>query len=216
MTSLSLVKTLSYLQEEQKYADEILLGSAGIAFTRGTITEISGEPSSGKTSLALSLLAKLTVAGEICSVVDGGNSFDPRTAVQSGVVLENLLWVKCGRDVERSFMSADLLIQAKGFGAVWLNLHGVSRSKLRLVPKTYWYRYRSGIKATPTMLIVTSEDPITSSASQRALFSSRERTIWSGNGRFKLLREFHISLNSRKQFIGGPVHTLIEADYSDV
>lgn len=216
MAHLSLVKSLSHLQEEQKFSDEILLESAGLAFTRGSIAEIAGESGSGKTSLSLSLLAKLTAAGEICAVVDSSDSFDPRSAVLAGVELENLLWVKCGSDIEKSFMSADYLVQAKGFGAIWLNLNGLPQKKLRMVPKTYWYRYRNRIKETPTLLLVTAEEPVTGSASHQSFLFSRERAVWSGSGRFKLLREFHIRMNSRKQFYGQPLRTKIEADYTDV
>jgi hypothetical protein len=215
MPHLSLVKSLSHLQEEQKYSEEILLESSGLAFTRGSIAEIAGSPSSGKTSLSLSLLAKLTSAGEICAVVDSANSFDPYSAVLAGVELENLLWVKCGGNIERSFMAADYMVQAKGFGAIWLNLNGLSNQKLKMVPKTYWYRYRNRLKETPTMLLVTAEEPITSSASQQSFVFSREETKWSGKGRFKLLREFQTCINSRKQF-QPRIRTRIEADYRDV
>ena len=102
MSHLSLVQSLSRLQEEQKYSDEVLLESVGLAFTRGTLAEIAGQPSSGKTSLLLTLLSKLTAAGEICAVVDSSDSFDPCTAVLAGVELENLLWVKCGGKTFRS------------------------------------------------------------------------------------------------------------------
>jgi energy-coupling factor transporter ATP-binding protein EcfA2 len=215
MRHLSLVKSLSHLKEEQKYSDEILLESIGLAFTRGTLAEIAGEPSSGKTSLLLSLLSKLTAEGEVCAVVDSSNSFDPRSAVLACVELENLLWVRCGRDMEMAFMAADYLVQAKGFGAVWLNLNGIPTQQLRSVPRTYWYRYRNRVKETPTLLLVTAEEPVTGSASQQSFLFSRERTLWSGSGRFKLLREFHINLHSRKQFYG-PIKTKIEADYTDV
>ena len=216
MSHLALVKSLSHLQEEQKYSDEILLESAGLAFTRGTVAEIIGGPSSGKTSLSLSLLAKLTAAGEICAVVDSSDSFDPCSAILAGVELENLLWVKCGGDLERSFMSADYLMQAKGFGAIWLNLNGLPQQKLRIVPKTYWYRYRTHVRDTPTLLLVTAEEPVTGSASQQAFIFEREQTVWSGRGRYKLLRELRISLRSRKRFEGQPLKTKIEADYTDV
>ena len=216
MGNLSLVKSLSHLKEEQKYSDEILLESIGLAFTRGTLAEIAGEPSSGKTSLALSLLAKLTAEGEICAVVDASDSFDPCSAILAGAVLENLLWIKCSGDIEKAFMAADYLVQAKGFGAVWLNLNGLPQRQLRLVPKTYWYRYRNRIKETPTLLLVTAGEPVTGSASQQSFLFSRERAVWSGSGRFKLLREFHLSLHSRKQFYGKPIQTKIEADYTDV
>ena len=214
MAHLSLVKTLSRIKEEQKYSDEILLESAGLALSRGTLTEVVG--SSGKTSLSLSLLSKLTQEGEICAVVDATNSFDPCSAVLAKVELENLLWVKCDGDIEHAFMATDYLVQAKGFGAVWLNLNGVLKQQLRFVPKTFWYRYRNRIKETPTLLLVTAPEPIAGSASQDTFVFSRERVVWSGVGRFKLLREFHLSLHSRKEFYGKPLLIKTERDYTDV
>lgn len=216
MAHLSLVKSASRLQEEQRHFDEVVLEFAGLAFTRGSLVEVSGSPASGKTAIALSLLAKLTSNGEICAVVDSGNGFDPRSAAASGAVLENLLWVRCGGDIEKAFMAADYLVQAKGFGAIWLNLCGLPRQKLKMVPKTYWYRYRTRIKETPTLLFVTAEEAVTGSASQQAFtFSRPDRARWSGKGRFKLLREINIDMTSRKQFYGSPMQTTIEADYTN-
>lgn len=213
---LSLVRSLSHFQEEQKYTDEILLDHIGLSLTRGTVVEIVGEASSGKTSVSLSLLSKLTKTGEICAVVDAGNGFDPCTAFLAGVELENVLWIRCGGNLEKSFMAADYLVQAKGFGAIWLNLNGLPERQLHMVPKTYWYRYRNRIKETPTVLLVTATEHITGSASQRSLLFKRERTEWSGIGRFKLLREFHLSLLSQKGVFGKPLHAKIEMDYTDV
>ena len=214
MGHLSLVKSLSRLKEEQKYSDEVLLESSGLVLTRGTLVEIAG--SSGKTSLSLSLLSKLTLDGEICAVVDSANSFDPCSAILGGVELENLLWVKCGGNIEQAFMAADYLVQAKGFGAVWLNLNGVPRHQLKQVPRTFWYRYRTRIKETPTLFLVTAQEPLASSASQNTFVFSRERTVWSGTGRFKLLREFRLSIQSRKEFYGKPLLTRAEFDYGEV
>ncbi|NOT48463.1 MAG: hypothetical protein HOP17_12030 [Acidobacteria bacterium] len=216
MRNLSLVKTLTHLKEERKHSEEILLESAGLAFTRGTLAEIAGGPSSGKTSLLLSLLGKLTRAGEVCAVVDSSGGFDPYSAVASGVELENLLWVRCGGDIEKAFMAADYLVQAKGFGAVWLNLNGLPKHKLRMVPKTYWYRYRTRIKETPTIILVTSEEPVTGSASQQAFTLTRERVTWLGQGRHKLLEAFWLNMHSRKEFYGKPFLTKIEFDYEDI
>ena len=216
MGQLSLVKSLSHLKEEQKYAEEILLDSLGLALTRGTIAEITGDASSGRTSLALNLLSKQTREGEVCAVVDSSGSFDPRSAKLAGVALENLFWVKCGGDLEKAFTAADYLVQAKGFGVFWLNLGGLPRQKLKMVPRTYWYRYRNRIKQTPTLFIVTAADPVAGTASHQSFLLSREQTVWSGRGRFKLLREFHLSFHSRKQFRGRPTPLKIEFDYSDV
>ncbi len=215
MAHLSLVKSLSHLQEEQKHSDEILLESVGLAFARGSVTEIVGHASSGKTSLLLTLLAKLTASGEVCVVVDSSDGFDPCTADLAGVRNENLLWVKCGGYIEKAFMSADYLVQAKGFGAIWLNLNGLPQNQLRMVPKTYWYRYRTRIKNTPTLFLVTAEEHITGSASQRSFLFSRERVSWSGTGKFKLLRAFHLKMHSQKGFYGEPFRSKIEYDYTD-
>lgn len=216
MAHLSLVKTASRLQEEQRHFDEVVLESTGLSFARGSLVEVSGTASVGKTAIALSILAGLTSAGEICAVVDSGNGFDPRSAAGAGVVLENLLWIRCGGNIERAFMAADHLVQAKGFGAIWLNLSGLPLRKLRMVPKTYWYRYRTRIKETPTLLFVTAEEAVTGSASQQAfVFSRSGKAIWSGKGRFKLLRKIDITMASRKQFYGSPMQTSIEADHTN-
>lgn len=214
MRNLSLVKSLFHLREEQQHSDEILLASAGLSFARGALAEIAGEPSSGKVSLSLTLLSKLTRAGEICALVDASNSFDPCSAETAGVALENLLWVRCGGRLEKAFMAADLLVQAKGFGAIWLNLSGLPKPLLRYVPKTYWYRFRNRIKETPTLFLVTAETAVVGPASQQSFLFSRERAVWSGRGRFKLLREFHLSFHSKKEFQGRPARTRAEFVYA--
>lgn len=216
MKQLSLVKSLAHLKEEQKHSEEVLLESVGLSLVRGTLSEIVGAASSGRTSILLSLLSKLTQEGEVCAVVDSANSFDPRSALLAGVVLENLLWVRCGGELEKAFTAADYLVQAKGFGLIWLNLVGLSRRKLRMVPRTYWYRYRNRIKETPTLFVVTAEDPVAGSASQQSFALKRRGTMWSGRGRFKLLRELDVDMRSRKHFFGPPVGAKIEFDYSDV
>lgn len=213
MAHLSLVKSLSRLQEEQKHSDEILLESAGLTLARGSVVEIFGGASSGKTSLLLSLLSKLTRDGEICALVDSSGGFDASTANLAGVKLENLLWVRCGGDLEKAFMAADYLVQAKGFGAIWLNLTGLPEREIRMVPKTYWYRYRTRIRDTPTLFLVTADEHVTGSASQQSVLFSRENVSWSGSGRFKLLRELHLKMHSLKGFFA-PVKTKIEFDYT--
>ncbi|MEQ1606814.1 MAG: hypothetical protein ABL999_18270 [Pyrinomonadaceae bacterium] len=216
MSHLALVKTLSHLQEEQRHIEEIEVEGFGLSVVRGAVTEVSGEPSSGKTSFALSLLAKLTSEGEICAAVDAVGGFDPCTATQAGVKLENLLWIRCGGDIEKAFMAADYLVQAKGFGAIWLNLCGLPKDKLRMVPKTYWFRFRTRIKETATILLTTASEHITGSASQGSFVFEREETKWSGNGKFRLLREFRLRMHERKQLFGKELRSRIEMDYSEV
>ena len=214
--NLSLVKPLSHLREEKKAVDEIHLASVGLSLVRGTVAEMAGPASTGKTSVAISLLSQLTSAGEICAVVDPVNGFDPVTAKLAGVELSNILWVKCGGDIEKAFMAADYLVQAKGFGAIWLDLCGLPINKLRMVPRTYWFRFRTRIKDTPTLMLVTSSEFLTGSASQQSFVFEREKAEWMGQGKFKLLAAMHHRIVSRKRFFGPPIHAFIQADYTDV
>jgi hypothetical protein len=62
----------------------------------GCLSEICGPPSSGRTSVLLSLLAECMRRDEICALVDAGDAFDPQSAANVGVDLARLLWVRCG------------------------------------------------------------------------------------------------------------------------
>jgi recombination protein RecA len=66
----------------------------GGGIPRGGITEITGSSSTGKTTLALSLLARLTAKGGVCAWVDVQDALDPETAAAHGVCLERLLWLR--------------------------------------------------------------------------------------------------------------------------
>lgn len=215
MRHLSLVKSLSHLKQEQKHSDEVLLDAVGLTLTRGSLSEFIGGASTGRTSLALNLLAKLTALGEVCAVIDSCNSFDPCSAAVAGVVLDNLLWIRCAGNLENAFTAADYLVQAKGFGVIWLNLGGLPKHKLKMVPRTYWYRFRTGIKETPTLFIVTGEETVAGSASNETFEMSRKDTMWSGLGRYKLLREFQLEVSPRKHYFDR-TSARIRFDYSDV
>ena len=59
----------------------------------GGITEFTGAQSSGRTSLAFSLLAQASPESA-CAWIDLDDSFAPRSAAAAGVCLPNLLWVR--------------------------------------------------------------------------------------------------------------------------
>jgi recombination protein RecA len=66
----------------------------GGGIPRGGITEITGSATTGRTSLALSLLAQLTRKGGACAWVDVQDALDPETAAAHGICLERLLWLR--------------------------------------------------------------------------------------------------------------------------
>src|SRR6266436_5932041 len=68
----------------------------GGCFPRGSLVELCGPASSGRTSLAFSLLAQATERQEACAFVDVSDSLDPVSLAAAGVELPRLLWVRCG------------------------------------------------------------------------------------------------------------------------
>jgi recombination protein RecA len=72
--------------------DDLLDGGLPV----GAITEMVGPECSGRTSLALSFMARITRAGSVCSWIDVSDGLDPESAAAAGVDLTRLLWVRCG------------------------------------------------------------------------------------------------------------------------
>ncbi|MEX2010103.1 MAG: recombinase RecA, partial [Dongiaceae bacterium] len=68
---------------------DIALGIGGLP--RGRVVEIYGPESSGKTTLALQVLAEAQKAGGTCAFVDAEHALDPRYAGKLGVNVEELL-----------------------------------------------------------------------------------------------------------------------------
>src|SRR5207253_5645496 len=58
---------------------------------RGQLHEFVGPPGAGCTALLRAALASATAAGELCALIDPGDSFDPG---QRGIDLSRLLWVR--------------------------------------------------------------------------------------------------------------------------
>lgn len=72
--------------------DEVLHGGLPM----GALCELVGPECSGRTSIALSFLARMTQAAKVCAWVDVSDALDPVSAAAAGVDLERLLWVRCG------------------------------------------------------------------------------------------------------------------------
>jgi len=68
----------------------------GGGFPCGSLVELCGPATSGRTGLAFSLLAQATARQEACAFVDVSDSLDPVSLAAAGVDLPRLLWVRCG------------------------------------------------------------------------------------------------------------------------
>lgn len=103
------------------------LGVDGIP--RGKIVEIFGPPSSGKLTLALSLLSQAQGSGEMVAYVDLSGDLDPVVAARLGVEMGSLLIVE-PHSLREGFEIAATLIGSGALGLLVFDLAaGASESK---------------------------------------------------------------------------------------
>ncbi len=88
---------------------DIALGIGGLP--RGRVVEIYGPESSGKTTLALHVVAEAQKKGGVCGFIDAEHAFDPVYARKLGVNLEELL-VSQPDHGEQALEIADTLVRS--------------------------------------------------------------------------------------------------------
>jgi len=166
---------------------------------RGSVTDIFGPASSGRTSLLFALLAQTTAREEFCAVVDASDAFDPTSAAAAGVALERLLWIRTGGSAEHALKATDLLLQAGGFGLVALDLGEIAPETARRISLASWYRLRRAVENTPTALVVVERAPLARACATLALECAGSRVQWSGApGCSQLLRGVTFAAERRK------------------
>ena len=146
---------------------------------RGAITELLGPASSGRTTLLLSALSAATANEEVCALIDTNDSFDATSAAAARVAFDQLLWIRCGSNVDHAIQATDLLLQSSGFGLVALDLGDVDPRQSRRVPLSWWFRFRRAIENTPTSLLVISRDPNARSCASLVFELRRDNVDWS-------------------------------------
>ncbi|HEX5425533.1 MAG TPA: hypothetical protein VFW94_18425 [Candidatus Acidoferrales bacterium] len=172
-----------FTYRDRKIVETVSAGIPGIdsligGLPRGGLTEICGSSCSGLTSLLISALASRTANAEVCAFVDGRDSFDPHSAEAAGVNLRHLLWVRC-RNIDQALRSADLLLQAGGFGLIALDLADIPPQTVRYVPLNVWFRFRRAVENTPTIFLVVEQEPHAKTCASLVLRMRAETARWS-------------------------------------
>jgi hypothetical protein len=141
----------------------------GGGFPRGRLAEIAGPLSSGRTSLALALLAEITRRGALASVIDAADAFDPIAADAAGVDLARVLWVR-PTGVTSALRCAEHVLATGGFELVLVDLTaaGASRQALR-VPAAAWPRLRKRAACTEAGLVLLTRERLAGTFADLAL-----------------------------------------------
>lgn len=102
------------------------LGVGG--FPRGRIVEIYGPESSGKTTLAIHVIAECQKRGGLAAIIDAEHAFDPRYAEKLGVDVKNLL-ISQPDNGEQALEIAETLVRSGALDVIVID------SVAALVPK---------------------------------------------------------------------------------
>ncbi|MBD5212066.1 MAG: recombinase RecA [Bacteroidales bacterium] len=104
--------------EAVKDIEAISTGSIGLdnalgvgGLPRGRVTEIFGPESSGKTTLAIHVIAEAQKQGGVCAIIDAEHAFDRFYAQQLGVDTNNL-WIAQPESGEQALDIAEQLINS--------------------------------------------------------------------------------------------------------
>jgi len=143
----------------------------GGGFPRGRLSEIAGPPSSGRTSLALSLLAEITSTGRLAAWIDGADAFDAASAASAGVDLDRVLWIRPSARPE-ALRCADHVLTAGGFDGVFLDLAGsveAGSRPLSPLPVSAWTRLRKTTAAAEATLVILVQERMAGSFADLAV-----------------------------------------------
>lgn len=184
----------------------------------GAISEVIGPSSSGRTSLALTFVAQRTAEDRACAWIDVNDAFDPESAAASGVVLRQLLWVRCregaapGRvswlakaragkaavwtRLDQALRATDLLLQAGGFAAIVLDLGDTPREQANRIPLATWFRFRQAADRTRCSLVVLGRAAYAQSAAAAVLECLPPRALTAGE---TVLRGFQFAMQCRRE-----------------
>ena len=94
---------------------DVALGIGGIP--KGRVIEVYGPESSGKTTLALQVLAEAQKAGGICAFIDAQHALDPIYAKKLGVDTEELL-ISQPDTGEQALEIADTLVKSGSISVI--------------------------------------------------------------------------------------------------
>jgi hypothetical protein len=166
----------------------------GSGWPCGEVSELAGRRSSGCTAVLMATLAAATVQGGIVGLVDAFDRFDAITAVNAGLDLDRVLWVRgpsltlesvrppitaVERAIQQAIRACDLMIRAGGFTVVVLDLSDVPPRALAGVPFTTWLRLAHANEGRDTVCVVKADQPMGRSAHGVSL-RLEARRCWTG------------------------------------
>jgi len=144
----------------------------------GRLSEIAGPTSSGRTSVALALLARATRRGHVAAWIDVAQAFDAGSAAAAGAVLGRVLWARPPA-LHEAMRCCECLLGADGFALVVLD-PGCACAEVQALPTSTWQRLARKAAGSDTALVVLSRTRSTGSFADLVLEMQTPRAHFSG------------------------------------
>ncbi|HYD47050.1 MAG TPA: hypothetical protein VEB21_01815 [Terriglobales bacterium] len=141
---------------------------------RGRLSEIVGQPSSGRTSALLDTLAAATRGGEVAAYIDACDSLDPASLADAGVVLPRCLWVRPPSAGEAA-RCAELVLQSGGFAVVVLDFGDQLPRRVR---SHVWPRLARAAERSRSALVVAAPQRLAGGFAAASVAMQVERCCW--------------------------------------
>lgn len=184
---VAVARPLSSVSLRRERMDCVDFTQALSTVPRGSIAEILGNESTGRTALAHSMMATATLGGEITAWIDCDDAFDPASAAKAGCDLSKMLWVQCAHRLETALKAGDMVLHSGGFGLVVLDLCNVAAGALHRVPLSYWYRMQRAVEHTPSVLVILGQRSVARSCAARQFGLDHPSLEWRGENPFQTI-----------------------------
>lgn len=173
----------------------------GGGFPRGRLSELCGAPCSGRTSLAMTLLAETLASGALAAWIDPADAFDPASAAAAlaarrcadgssqapddvdDEALRRLLWVRARTELE-AIRSCERILQTEGFALTLLDLAHSADARPHRAPAPIrpasWLRLTRLAARQRSALVVLSNGSQTGSHAELVLEMRARGTRFAG------------------------------------
>jgi hypothetical protein len=162
---------------------------------RGELSEVHGPRSSGRTGLALSVVAACMARGSLAAWVDPADRLSPASAAAAGIDLARLLWLRGdtraprARALPEAVAAVATLVGSGLFETMVLDVAAVPSHDLGRLPAPTWIRLQRMIADSPGALLILAESHVARGPRGASLELRPGRPRWSGApGPGRLLR----------------------------
>ncbi len=163
----------------------------GQGFLKGSVGEIVGGASSGRTALALALAAHAS-RDDLVAWIDPLDRFSPQAAFRAGVVFRNFVWLR-GRAARERLLAdaigaAHALAAASLFEVVVLDFADLPERLLKALPTAWNVRLLRAFESTETACIVLTRSHWGASPRGLSIRLRADKRLFVQTGRGHLLK----------------------------